>query len=373
MASVFELDSDRGVPIMVRQCIGRQLKRGGDHVIYMSPTSALFARRCSIDGDIYYRVGLRDPWPKSRLSRLAFLVMFPLICFQLWLILYRERIQIVNVHYFEPLWIYFIFLRRFMSFRLVVNHWAVDVEGLCRLPQWLPFIDRIVFCTDGHRMQYLSKESPFYAKSVVIRPAIDGETIVAKVKKYSPKDHIVCVAELRHEKAHEVLIQAFHLISDDFPEITLELVGDGPRREYLQSLAKELGLLGKVNFHGHIPRERALEYIKNARVFCLPSRSEPSGGVLMEAMALGTPVVASRGKGGIPEVVRDGIDGLLVAPDCPEELSDALRRMLVDKQLRASFIRSSLERVRETFALSRIARDFRNMYVSCGLENESKS
>ena len=114
---------------------------------------------------------------------------------------------------------------------------------------------------------------------------------------------------------------------------TLMIVGDGPARESLDKYSRELGLQDKVIFTGYrhdIPRMLAA-----MDIFVLPSLVEGIPVSLLEAMAMEKPIVASR-VGGIPEVIQDGIDGILVTPASPDDLSTAIMNILKDKGLRDS-------------------------------------
>jgi glycosyltransferase involved in cell wall biosynthesis len=129
------------------------------------------------------------------------------------------------------------------------------------------------------------------------------------------------------------------------PEASLLVVGDGPDRADLERRCAELGLDGRVRFVGGLSREAVLRVFAAADAVLLSSRWENFPHVVVEALAVGTPVVATS-VGGVPEVVRDGENGLLVAPDDPEALATAIRRVLGDDGLRsrlAAAARPSIE------------------------------
>jgi glycosyltransferase involved in cell wall biosynthesis len=117
------------------------------------------------------------------------------------------------------------------------------------------------------------------------------------------------------------------------PEVTLAIAGDGPDRAALEQRAVELGLIQRVRFLGPLPREGVLRLFGAADASLLPSAWENFPHTVVEALAVGTPVIASA-VGGVPEVVRDDENGLLVPPGNPDALAEAIRRFFADIELR---------------------------------------
>jgi glycosyltransferase involved in cell wall biosynthesis len=109
----------------------------------------------------------------------------------------------------------------------------------------------------------------------------------------------------------------------EFPDVPLILVGDGPDRDRLRGLASGV----QASFLGHVSHEEVLRHIEGAACLVLPSRTEAFSNVILEAMSLGVPVIATR-VGGNPDLVRDGENGLLVPPGDPPALARAIREML---------------------------------------------
>jgi glycosyltransferase involved in cell wall biosynthesis len=132
------------------------------------------------------------------------------------------------------------------------------------------------------------------------------------------------------QKALEVALSALA----DVPEVALALAGDGPDRAALEARAVELGIAGRVWFVGSVPRETVLRLFRAADASVLPSAWENFPHTVVESLAVGCPVIASA-VGGVPEVVRDGQNGLLVAPNDPAALAAAISRFFSDAELRA--------------------------------------
>jgi glycosyltransferase involved in cell wall biosynthesis len=144
---------------------------------------------------------------------------------------------------------------------------------------------------------------------------------------------LLSVGRLSHEKGHADLIRAFHAVRPGRTEnaVHLVLVGEGPERSNLIRLIRALHFEAAVTLVGH--QEDVSPYYAIAEAFVLPSYSEGSPNVLLEAMSAGVPVIATS-VGGIPEIVTDEIDGLLVDKQDLGALTSAITRMLGDKELR---------------------------------------
>ena len=117
------------------------------------------------------------------------------------------------------------------------------------------------------------------------------------------------------------------------PEVTLAIAGDGPERERLERRARELALDARAPFLGTVSRETVLRLLRAADASLLSSSWENFPHAVVEALAVGTPVIATA-VGGVPEVVRDGENGLLVPPGDPDALAAAIRRFFADGDLR---------------------------------------
>ncbi len=131
-------------------------------------------------------------------------------------------------------------------------------------------------------------------------------------------------------KALDVALSALALV----PDVRLVIVGDGPDRAALERQRDALGLGDRVRFLGGLGRDGVLRVFRAADAVLLSSRWENFPHVVVEALAVGTPVIASA-VGGVPEVVRDGENGLLVPAGDSEALAAAIRRLLGDDELRA--------------------------------------
>jgi glycosyltransferase involved in cell wall biosynthesis len=187
-------------------------------------------------------------------------------------------------------------------------------------------------------------------RSVTIHNGVD-------VLRFRPRDaerrpgplRVVVVANLIPEKGVGVLLEAIGRLRE--VELSLDVIGDGPEHGILEARAQALGVADRVRFVGL--RDDVPELLREADVAVHPARwQEALGNTVLEAMATGIPLVASR-VGGIPELLADGSEGLLVTPGEPEPLAAALRRLAGDPSLRARLGAAARARVLREFTLER--------------------
>ncbi len=163
---------------------------------------------------------------------------------------------------------------------------------------------------------------------------------------------ILFVGRLDQRKGIGVLLEAMPSVLERIPAAQLIVVGRGPELGEARSDVARLGLEDSVLFVGRASGDDLPRYYSGADVFCSPALGgEAQGIVLVEAMASGAAVVASRIPG-YDETVRSGVDGLLCEPGDPDELSEAIARILSDEQLRTRLTSEALERVSGEYAMS---------------------
>ncbi len=164
---------------------------------------------------------------------------------------------------------------------------------------------------------------------------------------------VLSVCRFYPRKRLDVLLRAAALLRDCIPELEVRIVGNGQEYKRLQSLCLELRLDSTVRWLGDISRSALAGEYTRAHVFCLPSGQEGFGIVFLEAMAAGKPIVAARAAA-VPEVV---LHGILVEPENPEALADALFRLHRDPDLRYSLGVAGSADV-ERFEMHRVAKQF---------------
>ncbi len=196
-------------------------------------------------------------------------------------------------------------------------------------------------------------------KVVVIHCGVDTQVFRADARKAASKPAdapfaILCTGTMYEVKGHTFLIEACRLLAERGLDFVCHLVGDGPDRPALAEQVERAGLADRVRFHGQRTRDEIVALLQEVDVVAVPSIPTNSGRregipvVLMEAMASGTPVVAS-GISGIPELVDTEVSGLLVPPRDPQALADALVRLHDDPALRRRLGQGGREKVLREF------------------------
>jgi colanic acid/amylovoran biosynthesis glycosyltransferase len=216
---------------------------------------------------------------------------------------------------------------------------------------------RFVIAISEYNRRVLRDRCPAARQLEVVHCGVDSERYGWRGLAGRDPDRVLCVASLWPKKGHAHLVDALALLAERRPGIALQLVGDGPERERILRRASERGVAERVSLLGARSSEDVRAALAEARVFALPSVRLPSGRMegipvaLMEAMASGVPVVATR-LSGIPELVQDGVTGLLVEPGDVHGLAAAMARVLEDDALAAELARAGRELIERSFSLT---------------------
>jgi glycosyltransferase involved in cell wall biosynthesis len=195
-----------------------------------------------------------------------------------------------------------------------------------------------VTCT-GYNAQFLRVLAP---QACVVRAyhGVDLDALSGERSPAAPPPLILSVGRLRQKKGFDTLIAACGLLADAGRPFVCEIIGYGPEEAALQRQIEEAGLAHSVRLRGKLPHEDVIAAMRRARVFALPCRVLDDGdrdgipNVILEAMAVGLPVVSTR-ISGVPEVVTENESGLLIEPDDAQDLANALTRILDDDAMAA--------------------------------------
>jgi len=170
---------------------------------------------------------------------------------------------------------------------------------------------------------------------------------------------VLSVGRLLKWKGHEYAVRALRHLRDEIEEVQWLIAGDGPQRDFLQSLASDLGVTDSLHLLGH--RDDVPTLMSAADVLVHPSTSEAFGIVLIEAMMQGTPIIASRA-GAIPEIVVHGDAGYLVKPADSKTISHAVNRLLKYPKKRKEMGRAARQSYLHNYTLDGMAENTTQVY-----------
>ncbi|HWZ60409.1 MAG TPA: glycosyltransferase [Gemmatimonadaceae bacterium] len=195
-------------------------------------------------------------------------------------------------------------------------------------------------------------------------PVPSGDAAAARAELGLAPDELLLLAvgSLVPRKGHAVLVRAMAALRDSGVPVPwrLAIAGGGAEREALAALVESLGLRGSIHLLGH--RDDVASWQVAADVFVMPSLWEGLPLALLEAMATGSAVIASR-TSGIPEAVTDGVDGLLTPPGDVAALAAAVRRVLGDAALRRALGDAARARVAREFSMERMTAEYEALYL----------
>jgi glycosyltransferase involved in cell wall biosynthesis len=308
---------------------------------------------------------------------------YPLGMLRLARFLRREHIDILHTHLFDPSIVGLtagvlagtplrVMTRHHSDYHTRIHKiWHVRLDQLCTR------LCHAVIAVSRHTAEHLiATEGAPPAKVHTVLNGIDFERVRLSVPdapqrlraEFAPDGAalLLIVARLHPEKGHEFLFRALADLHKRVARpIRLLVAGTGPFEAAYRQIVRDLGFEDAVAFLGF--RTDAPDLMAAADLLVLPSLAEAFGLVLTESLYLGTPVVATR-VGGIPEIVEDGVDGLLVPPGDSAALADALAELLNDPEKRHRLAGAGRARVSERFRFADMVRAYENVYeeLACG-------
>ncbi len=189
------------------------------------------------------------------------------------------------------------------------------------------FADGVVLQTEGARAFF---PKAVQKKSVILSNPLNEQFLNKRICE-EREDLIVAAGRLDENKNHAMLIHAFAKIAEEYPAVKLVIYGEGTLRTVLEALVEEKGLGGRISLPGSV--SDVADHICKARIFTLTSNTEGMPNSIMEAMALGIPVIATDCPcGGPSALIEDGVNGLLVPVGDAFALADAFRRIFEDRE-----------------------------------------
>ena len=319
--------------------------------------------------------GLRDAWGLRREKGIFYLAEAVMV--SKWM--ERRGLEHLHVHFATPA-----ATVGMLASVIGGRPWSLTVHGpdefdevtAHRLREKVVAAD-FVICISSFARSQLMRISPVWSweRLEVSRLGVDPAIFAPRMTsgRRSGPVEILSVGRMTAAKGQRILLAAVARLVGEGREIRLRLVGDGPERAALEREATRCGLDGYVTFAGAIDQERIGEYYARADIFALASLAEGIPVVLMEAMAMEIPCV-STWIAGIPELIRSGEDGLLVAPGDESDLAAALGRLIDDAGMRVRIGRAARRRIEQQYCLEesvdRLAAIFRRRIGLSGRRNE---
>ncbi|HET7233237.1 MAG TPA: glycosyltransferase family 4 protein [Longimicrobium sp.] len=364
-----------GVATVVRH-LAADLRARGHEVVFLFPEEVRgVVPRTTAWGFTGYAMNLRPPAAAGHPLRApaAFAATAAATALRLRRIVRRHGLSIVNVHYPVEPFVHLALLRAWAPVRLVTSAHGSDLlpNGRARSPlpgavrMLLARSDRIVAPSAAYRDALLRAYPQLAGRTEVIHNGVEVDELAAgrRAPVEDAQPYVLCLAHYAPWKGQDVLVRAFARIAPRHPWLRLVLAGDGGGRAETRALARALGVEARVELLDEQPRERVAELLHGCALFVLPSRAESFGIALVEAMACGRPVIGTR-VGGIPEIVCDGRDGVLVPPDDPAALAAAMERLLADPAAAQAMGARAREAVRRRFRAEHAGAAYRALFAS---------
>jgi glycosyltransferase involved in cell wall biosynthesis len=192
-------------------------------------------------------------------------------------------------------------------------------------------------------------------EGAVLGNGVDEETFVPlRDRRKRKKDYVLYVGRMNYRKGLFDLVECAKHVCKERPDVSFVLVGEGPLASSIFRKAAEAGIRKNITFTGFVSRERLKQLYQNCSVLALPSHYEGLPTVMLEAMACGIPVVATR-IGGHTDVISDGLNGFLVPVRAPKEMVEPILKLLDDENLNEEIGRAARDTIEKDYTWDRIS------------------
>jgi teichuronic acid biosynthesis glycosyltransferase TuaC len=285
-----------------------------------------------------------------------------------------QRIDLIHAHAALPCGHAAVLLSRELEIPSVVTVHGLDaffdkqVGGYAG--QWSKRVAQFVYrsatrviCISGKVSEEVVAGSSPTVKTEIIYNSVNTQMFSPESSE-SRSNTILSVGNLIPIKGHELLMRALAAVLPRYPQVSCEIIGDGPERHRLARLASAFNIAGKVCFLGRQSRKQVTEAMRRCALFALPSRYEGLGCVYLEAMSSEKPVIACRGQG-IDEIIRHGSNGWLIAPNDLQELIQALSVLIENLQLRRQIGEAARRTILQDFTSAHQATQLAHLYREC--------
>lgn len=346
-----------GISTVVHRLTSEFRKRGHSVTIFVADRENGLREIETLDGALVYGMYLRSPVSSTHPTRaiLMFYLWFPFTLLQLLWMARRHRLDAILIQYPLSVMFYFGLVKRVMGGVLLVTYQGNDAHDLAlwdfrerKLVRYLleqadavlgvsrtllSKVETVLPHVRLRRRQLLPNGAPLDVIEGVEPTKVDGEFL---------PNYLFTAGHLIRRKGIDVVISALQEAKRRGVRLHLVVAGDGPERDTLERQSRDQGVSEQVQFLGNQSQRQVLGLMKSCLAFVLASRAEGMPLVIAEAMACGKAVVASQ-VDGVPEIVQDGVTGVLVPPDDPMALATALLKVQADFVFRDSLARQGKE------------------------------
>lgn len=249
-----------------------------------------------------------------------------------------------------------------------VGHWLTPTHRM--LGRMLnPLTTLTITNCDAAREALLKDEKPRADSVVVLENGVDLERFdnVMPLRKDKPLSRLGVIANLRPVKGLDVLIEAVRRLVSKYPALTLQVAGEGNERANLQSQIDEAGLTTRVQLRGAVADIPA--FLNETDIGISASRAEGMSNALLEQMAAGRAIIATN-VGGNPKLIDHERHGLLIPPDDPNAMTEAMERLLNSSTEAIRFAQSARQKVEQEYSRQAMVQRFEELY--CQLRNRKK-
>jgi glycosyltransferase involved in cell wall biosynthesis len=265
----------------------------------------------------------------------------PITLFHLSRLMRRKKIDVVNCHFLGAHFIHLVIAARLLRIPVVVSVHGAEIDGYAVSSPAARFVyrlimrgaDRIIACSEALVRQTIEVFPDVRQKVSCVHNGLNPSHYVRPPHARAlPHPFLLCACRHVRKKGVDTLLQAFGLIRRECPTLTLVLLGDGPLFDEHKALARMLGIESQVMFAGKVAHAEVSAFFEACSLFVLPSRAEPFGLVLLEAAYYKKGIVSTR-VGGIPEIITNGVNGVLVEPDDPDGMAAQILALVRNPEL----------------------------------------
>lgn len=286
-------------------------------------------------------------------------IQFPFFLFFFFLKSLREAkaSQIIHGH-FSLTSIVACFLNFFLSIPIIITlrgsenlSYITDTQIKSKASKYIFNQADKIICLTNNQKNLMKNIGISDEKIIVIPNSVDISKFSFKPYNENSKK-LIFVGRLSPEKRIDVLLKAVQIVVKDIQDITLIIVGDGPLKDELIKLTKDLSINNHVIFVGRVLPEKIPNYLYESDIFIISSNFEGCPNSLLEAMATGIPVIGTN-VGGIPDIIDDGINGYLIENGDYQQLAEKIKYIFENPSLRVEMGKSARKKIENEFSVDR--------------------